>query len=280
MSDERNPPGPDGAAERSLIPTPPGKPRVGGMALGNGVLVHGPDHWACAVRGGDGALQLASGEKPVLMPGVRSPLLRGLARIAEGLAVVPAAARALPAAQVPHRNRRMLAVLGLGWLLSRSVRASRLPPLQQELLLAAGSLVPLALVLRGSDVAAYHGAEHVTIGSWEHDEQRGRVHERCGSHLAVPIIATTALGNALAGRLARTQTGALLGRSVAAGVAVGLSIEAFGWMLRNRERPLARALAAPGGWLQRHFLTAEPSPSQIEVAQAALDECLRLESGH
>ncbi|MGI9659719.1 MAG: hypothetical protein ACR2OD_12485, partial [Gaiellaceae bacterium] len=212
------------------------KPRVGGMALGNGVLVHGPDHWACAVRDESGELQLASGRKPVLLPSVRSPLVRGLARIAEGLAVVPAAGRALPSAQVPYRNRRMLAVLGVGWLLSRAMRTTGLSPLKQEVLLASTSIVPLAVVLRGSSVAAYHGAEHVTIGSWEHGEPRGRVHERCGSHLAIPIIATTALGNALAGRLARTREGAMVGRSLAAGAAVGLSIEVFGWMLRNRER--------------------------------------------
>lgn len=247
------------------------------MALGNGVLVHGPDHWACAVRDDDGTLRVASGPKPVLLPGVRSPFVRGLARIAESLAVVPAAARALPAAQVPYRNRRMLAILGLGWLLSRGLRASRLPALQQELLLASASIVPLAAVLRGSSVAAYHGAEHVTIGSWEHGSPRTRVHERCGSHLAIPMIATTALGNVLAGRLASTRHGAMVGRSLAAGAAVGLSVEAFAWMLRNRDRPLARAMAAPGSWLQRHFLTSEPGPDEVEVAQAALDECLRLE---
>ena len=249
------------------------------MALGNGVLVHGPGHWACAVRDRDGALQLASGPKPMLLPGIRSPLVRGIARIAEGLAVVPAAGRALPAAQVPYRNRRMLAVLGLGWLLSRALRATRLPAVQQEILLASASIVPLAVVLRGSSVAAYHGAEHVTIGSWEHGEPRSRVHERCGSHLAIPMIATTALGNALAGRVASTRQGALVGRSLAAGAAVGLAIEAFGWMLRNRERPLARAMAAPGSWLQRHFLTSEPSASELEVAAVALEECLRLEEG-
>ena len=254
-------------------------PRVGGMALGNGVLVHGPGHWACAVRDEEGALQLASGRKPVLMPGVRSPLVRGLARIAEGLAVVPAAGRALPEAEVPYRNRRMLAVVAAGWLLSRIMRSTRLSPLKQELVLASTSIVPLAVVLRGSTVAAYHGAEHVTIGSWEHAGPRGRIHERCGSHLAVPIIATTAIGNALAGRVTRTREGAMVGRSLAAVAAVGLSIEAFGWMLRNQERPLAKLLASPGSWLQRHFLTSEPTLEQIEVAQAALDECLRLEEG-
>ena len=37
--------------------------RLGGMALANGVLVHGPRHWACAVRTGEGELKVASGEK-------------------------------------------------------------------------------------------------------------------------------------------------------------------------------------------------------------------------
>ncbi len=248
------------------------------MALGNGVLVHGPSHWACAVRGEDGQIELASGSKPVLLSGVRSPLVRGLARIAEGLAVVPAAGRALPAAEVPYRSTRMLAVLGLGWVASRMLRGTGLSPLKQELLLASTSIVPLAVMLRGSSVAGYHGAEHVTIGSWEHGTARGRVHERCGSHLALPIIATSALGNVIAGRLARTREGAMVGRSLAAGAAVGVSLEAFGWMLRNRDRRLAQLLAAPGSWLQRHFLTSEPSESQIEVAQSALDECLRLEA--
>lgn len=254
------------------------KPRVGGMALGNGVLVHSPDHWACALRDKQGELQIASGKKTVVLPGVRSPLLRGIARIGEGLAVVPAAGRALPGAEVPYRSRRMLATLAAGWILARVLRTTNLPPMQQEFALASMSIVPLALALRGSSVAAYHGAEHITIGSWEHDEPRTRVHERCGSHLALPLLGATAVGNVVAGQLARTRTGAAVGRSVAAAAALGLSVEAFGWMLRNPDRPLARALAAPGSWLQRYFLTAEPSEAQIEVAQAALEECLRLEA--
>ena len=32
--------------------------RLGGMALANGVLVHGPRHWACAVRTGEGELKI------------------------------------------------------------------------------------------------------------------------------------------------------------------------------------------------------------------------------
>jgi hypothetical protein len=34
--------------------------RLGGMALGNGVLVQGPIDWACALRHADCRLELAS----------------------------------------------------------------------------------------------------------------------------------------------------------------------------------------------------------------------------
>ena len=42
------------------------KLRLGGMALGNGLLVHGPTHWAAAVRTREGAIKVASGRKPRL----------------------------------------------------------------------------------------------------------------------------------------------------------------------------------------------------------------------
>ena len=59
--------------------------------------------------------------------------------------------------------------------------------------------------------------------------------------------------------------------------AVAASTEIFGWMVRNPEKRLARALAKPGHELQHRFATAEPSPEQIEVAEAALAACLELE---
>ncbi len=33
--------------------------KLGGMALRNGLLIHGPTHWAAAVRDGDGEIQVA-----------------------------------------------------------------------------------------------------------------------------------------------------------------------------------------------------------------------------
>jgi uncharacterized protein YqhQ len=59
--------------------------------------------------------------------------------------------------------------------------------------------------------------------------------------------------------------------------AVAAAVEVFSWMVANDKHPLARALARPGHELQQRLVTAEPSPEQLEVAEAALAECLRLE---
>src|SRR5205823_7135289 len=65
------------------------KIRLGGMALANGVLVHGPTSWACAIRRADGRLEVASARKRFVASGVKIPLLRGPARLVEALAVLP-----------------------------------------------------------------------------------------------------------------------------------------------------------------------------------------------
>jgi uncharacterized protein YqhQ len=59
--------------------------------------------------------------------------------------------------------------------------------------------------------------------------------------------------------------------------ALALTTEIFGWMVRNPETRLARALAKPGHELQHRLATADPTPEQVEVAEAALAACLELE---
>ena len=59
--------------------------------------------------------------------------------------------------------------------------------------------------------------------------------------------------------------------------AIGASVEIFGWMTRNADHPISRALAKPGHELQHRLGTKEPTPAQLEVAEAALRACLELE---
>ena len=251
------------------------KIRLGGMALANGVLVHGPTAWACAIRTPDGELKVASAAKSFRAGEVEQPFLRGPARLAEAMLLLPKIRRALPEARLPFERPRVLATMIGSAAAARVVKGSRLRPLAQELLAGGLSLAPAALAVRGSEVAAYHGAEHISIGSYEHGETRAKEHERCGSHMVGPLLISTALGGALAARAPERFRGPA--RAAAQLGAVGVATELFGWMVRNPDRALSRALAKPGHELQHRLATEEPSAEQLEVAEAALAKCLELE---
>ena len=249
--------------------------RLGGMALANGVLVHGPRAWACAVRTADGELKVVAKRKRFRAADVRNPVLRGPARIAEVFALLPQVKRALPEAELPMERPRVLASMLGSAVVLRGLRSSGLRPLTRELVTGVLSLAPAAFALRGGDLAAYHGAEHVSIGSYEHGESRPKEHERCGSHLVGPMLLTTAAGNLIAEQAPRRLRPAA--KLAAAIGSLAASVEIFNWMTRNAEHPLSRALARPGHELQHRLGTREPSADQLEVAEAALHACLELE---
>jgi uncharacterized protein YqhQ len=249
--------------------------RLGGMALANGVLVHGPNAWACAIRGDDGELKVVAHRKRFRAATVTNPLLRGPARLAEAFALLPQVKRALPEAELPMQRPQVLASMVGSAVALRLAKQSGLRPAARELLTALLSVAPAALALRGGELAAYHGAEHMSIGTYEHGESRPKEHERCGSHLVGPMLVTTAAGNLIAERAPARYRGAA--RAAAALGAVAASVETFGWMARNPRHPLARALAKPGHELQHRVGTREPTQAQLEVAEAALAACLELE---
>jgi uncharacterized protein YqhQ len=252
------------------------KIRLGGMALPNGVLVHGPTAWACAVRLPNGELKVASARKGFRAAEISNPLLRGPAKLLEVFALLPLLRRRLPEAKLPFERPHILAAMAGSTVAVRFIRENdRIGAAAQELLSGLLSIAPAALALRGSELAAYHGAEHVSIGTYEHGEPRAKEHERCGTHLVGPLVATTALGNLIAARAPAHLRGAA--RAAASLGAVAVSTEIFGWMTRHPDSRLSRALARPGHELQSRLATAEPSPAQLEVAEAALRACLALE---
>jgi uncharacterized protein YqhQ len=251
------------------------KIRLGGMALQNGVLVHGPTAWAAAVRTPSGELKVAGAKKRVVAARFDKPLVRGPAKLLEGVAVLPELRRRLPEARLPFERPAVLVAMALSAVAVRIVRGAPLRPVATELASGVLSFAPAALALRGSELAAYHGAEHVSIGTYEHDEVRAKEHERCGTHLLGPFIATSAVGGALVSRVPPHARGPA--RAAASLGALAAATELFGWMVRNPDRPLAKALARPGHELQHRLATAEPSAAQLEVAEAALRACLALE---
>src|SRR4026209_1468984 len=80
------------------------KLRLGGMALSNGVLVHGPSAWACAIRTAEGEIRFAAARKRLFAPGIQQPFLRGPLRLAESFAMIPELRRKLPEARLPFER--------------------------------------------------------------------------------------------------------------------------------------------------------------------------------
>ena len=254
------------------------KLRLGGMALRNGLLVHGPTHWAAAVRAPDGRVKVASGRKPTFggrfdgLPGVR-----GVARLGEAFAVIPLVKRALPEAKLPMQDVRTLGAMAGAAAAGRALRGNGPRTFGREVGVALVSLAPALLALRQGDLASWHGVEHKAIAAYEQDGETvdaDKEHDRCGSNLVAPMLAATA-----AGTVAVRRAG-LHGPAAEGAVALGsvaFAVEVFGWSERHSETTLAKALRRPGYEIQRLVGTREPTEQQIEVGQAALAEVLRRE---
>ncbi len=255
------------------------KLRLGGMALRNGLLVHGPTHWAASVRTPTGEIATASGRKPRLTGRIEDvPGARGVVRLGEAMLVIPLVKRALPAAQLPFQDAQVLGTMA-GAALAGSVLRRRVRGLGGEALLAAVSIAPSLLALRGGDLAAYHGVEHKAIAAYEEGDADARdaqkEHDRCGSHLMAPMLTANVAGTALLRRLVERPSAA---QGAALSLAsVGLAVEVFAWSERHADSATARALRKPGFELQRVLGTREPTEEQLGVGRAALAEILRVE---
>ena len=102
---------------------------------------------------------------------------------------------------MPFELPAVAGAMGASALLVRLVRSSsRLGGGAASSSAGFWRFAPAVIALRSSELSSYHGAEHISIGTYEHGEERGKEHERCGSHLIGPLLVTTALGNILAAR--------------------------------------------------------------------------------
>ncbi len=255
------------------------KLRLGGMALRNGLLVHGPTHWAASVRRTDGTIATASGKKPRLKGRLSTlPGSRGVIRLGEAMLVIPLVKKALPEAQLPFQNVTVLGTMAGASMTGAALRRRAGGP-AVEAAVAAISLAPSLVALRGGDLAAYHGVEHKAIAAYEQDDADARdaakEHDRCGSHLMAPMLASNVAGAALL-RGVMEKPGPVANGAVAL-ASIGLAVEVFSWSERNSETSAAKALRVPGHELQRVLGTREPTETQLEVGRAALAEILRVE---
>ena len=250
------------------------------MALRNGLLVHGPTSWAVAVRNPEGEVEIASGAKPTLARGRlgRIPMLRGPLRLAEGMAVVPLARRRLRSARLPFEDPRVIGTALMVMLASAGARRFARGSTTREAAIATLGTLPALAALRDRELAAYHGAEHKAIGAYESGGDAAdepKEHERCGSNLIGPMLAFSVAGQVIVEKLLEKPNS--LARGGASLAATGAAVELFAFAERKPDAALSKAVHGAGYEIQRLVSTREPTPEQLEVGQAALQELLRIE---
>lgn len=132
-------------------------------------------------------------------------------------------------------------------------------------------------------VFQYHGAEHKTIHCYEHNEELTveniqkykTLHPRCGTaFLLIVMIVSILVFSLLSWQNVWLR---MLFRLLLLPVVVGISYELLK-LGGKYDNPLTRILIAPGLYLQK-LTTAEPDDSMIEVAVAAMKECIPSDGG-
>jgi uncharacterized protein YqhQ len=258
------------------------KLRLGGMALRNGLLIHGPTHWAAAVRRPDGSLEVASEAKPELAPGLAAKLpgLRGPLKLVEALAVLPLVRRRMTSARLPFEDWRVVAAIGTTLLATSALRKRFGSSALREAAVQAVGAIPALVALMNRDLAAYHGVEHKAIAAYEQgiEDPTGvpKEHDRCGSNLLAPMMLLSAGGTVMLERLVDRPSPAA--RALVGLGGASIAVEMFAWSDRHHGDPLAEAFHTPGREIQRLVATKEPTPEQLEVGVAALAEILRAEN--
>jgi uncharacterized protein YqhQ len=148
-----------------------------------------------------------------------------------------------------------------------------------RLALLVGYVAMIGLMPDVKRVYEYHGAEHMTIHAWEHNdpldpEHVGRyspAHPRCGTAFLLEVVAISIVLFALLGTPDLWLR--VLSRIVLIPVIAGIAYELLRLGGKYPNSPLMKAIVAPGLLLQA-LTTRYPDRSQMEVAIASMSELL------
>jgi uncharacterized protein YqhQ len=260
--------------------------RLGGMALANGLLVHGPTSWAAAVVDDDGEVIVGSGPRPRLNGRLleRVPLARGVIRMVESMMVVPAARAGVPEARLAMEDRPVGVMVVSTMVASALLRRRIKNVVAQEAAVATVNLLPILLMLRLSPASRWHAVEHKSIAAYERAGSLGiatnvvdpKEHPRCGSNLVLPLMVSSAVGN-IAARAVRGRRRRALVRAGALVAGIGAAVEAFSFAERHPRNPMSRVIHGAGHAIQAGFVTREPDEDELAVGRQAMEEILRIE---
>jgi len=284
---------------------------VGGQAVLEGVMMRGVSVWAVAVRKPDGEIEVTS--EPIVSWAkrhrvLRWPVIRGVVALGESLKIGFKALAISANAQLdPEEEEEIggwmwgvtialslaLAVglffvipVGATSLIKDQLGSAFLFWLVEGVLRTAIFIGYILLISRLPDlrrVFEYHGAEHKTISAYEAEDRLipsraklySRLHPRCGTSFLLIVMVLAIFVFAPIGLPAWYWL--LASRILGIPLIAGLSYEVIKWAGKNRSKRWVRAIMWPGLMLQ-NLTTREPDESQLEVAIAALDAVLAVET--
>jgi uncharacterized protein YqhQ len=286
---------------------------VGGQAVLEGVMMRGVSTWAVAVRTPQGAVDVTS--EPLVSWAKRNrllrlPVIRGVVALAESLRIGYRALAISANAQIVDEDGEQQPIGGVVWgativlsvalaiglffvvpvsatnLVRDQLGSSILFWLVEGLLRTAIFIGYLAAISRIRDlrrVFEYHGAEHKTISCYEagdrltpaRAERYSRLHPRCGTSFLLVVMVLAIFVLAPIGLPAWYWL--VASRVLGIPLIAGLSYEVIKLAGKHRRRRWVRAVMWPGLMLQ-NLTTREPDPTQLEVAIAALEAVLAVET--
>jgi uncharacterized protein YqhQ len=152
-----------------------------------------------------------------------------------------------------------------------------------RLMLLVGYVALIGLMPDVKRVYAYHGAEHMTIHAWEHNDpldpdhvsHYSPAHPRCGTAFLLEVVAISVVLFALLGTPDLWLR--VLSRVLLIPVIAGIAYELLRLGGRFPNSPLMKIIVAPGLLLQA-LTTRYPDTSQMEVAIASMNELLKREN--
>jgi len=284
---------------------------VGGQAVLEGVMMRGVSVWAVAVRKPEGDIEVTS--EPLVSWAsrhrlLRLPVIRGVVALGESLKIGFRALAISANAQLDPEEQEEIG--GFTWGVTIALSLALAIGLFFVIPVGATSLIKdqlgspllfwlvegvlrttifigyIVLISRIGDlrrVFEYHGAEHKTISTYEAEDRLipsraklySRLHPRCGTSFLLIVMVLAIFVFAPIGLPAWYWL--LASRILGIPLIAGLSYEVIKWAGRNRNKRWVRALMWPGLMLQ-NLTTREPDEQELEVAIAALEAVLAVET--
>jgi uncharacterized protein YqhQ len=151
-----------------------------------------------------------------------------------------------------------------------------------RLALLVGYVALIGLMPDVKRVYAYHGAEHMTIHAWEHNDpldpahvsRYPPAHPRCGTAFLLEVVAISVVLFALLGTPDLWLR--VLSRILLIPVIAGIAYELLRLGGKYPDSAFMKLIVAPGLLLQA-LTTRYPDESQMEVAIASMNELLKRE---